>query len=165
MFFIYLHRVLFITMYQTLTFCHSIVRWFVLISLIYSIYRAYKGYTKNLPFSKFDNSIRHWTATIAHIQLIIGITLYTQSPVINYFWKNFKEALHNPDVVFFGLYHFLLMLTAIVIITIGSALTKRKANDKAKFKTMLVWYVIALIIIFLAIPWPFSPFTSRPYFR
>lgn len=152
-------------MYQTLIVFHSIFRWFVLISLIYSIYRAYRGYTKNLSFSKSDNSIRHWTATIAHIQLIIGITLYTQSPVIKYFWHNFNEALHNLDVVFFGLYHFLLMLTAIVIITIGSALTKRKATDQEKFKTMLVWYIIALVIIFLAIPWPFSPFTSRPYFR
>lgn len=152
-------------MYQTLIVFHSIVRWFVLISLVYSIYRAYRGYTKNLSFSKSDNSIRHWTATIAHMQLIIGITLYTQSPVITYFWHNFNEALHNPDVVFFGLYHFLLMLAAIVIITIGSALTKRKATDQEKFKTMLVWYFIALVIICLAIPWPFSPFTSRPYFR
>jgi cbb3-type cytochrome oxidase subunit 3 len=30
---------------------------------------------------------------------------------------------------------------------------------------MLVWFTIALIIIFIAIPWPFSPFANRPYFR
>lgn len=152
-------------MYQTLTFYHSIMRWLVLASLLYAIYRAYKGYTSNAQFSKTDNSTRHWTATISHIQLVIGITLYTQSPIIKYFWNNFNEAIHNLDTAFFGLLHIILMLTAIILITIGSALSKRKITDKEKFKTMLVWFSISLIIIFIAIPWPFSPLANRPYFR
>lgn len=152
-------------MYQTLTFYHSTMRWLVLVSLLYAIYRAYKGYTLNAKFSSTDNSIRHWTATIAHIQLVIGIILYTQSPIIKYFWQNFNEAIHNIDTTFFGLLHIILMLTAIILITIGSALSKRKTTDKDKFKTMLLWFLIALIIIFIAIPWPFSPLANRPYFR
>lgn len=152
-------------MFQTLTFYHSIVRWLVLASLVYAIYRAYKGYSTEAHFSKIDNNIRHWTATIAHIQLIIGITLYTQSPIIEYFWNNFTEAIQNLDLVFFGLLHIILMLTAIILITVGSALSKRKTTDKEKFKTMLVWFLISLIIIFIAIPWPFSPLAIRPYFR
>jgi hypothetical protein len=152
-------------MYQTLTFYHSIMRWLVLASLLYAIYRAYKGYTSNAQFSKTDNATRHWTATISHIQLVIGITLYTQSPIIKYFWNNFNEAIHNLDTAFFGLLHIILMLTAIILITIGSALSKRKMTDKEKFKTMLVWFSISLIIIFIAIPWPFSPLANRPYFR
>jgi len=141
------------------------MRWLVLTSLLYAIYRAYKGYTLNAPFSKTDNAIRHWTATIAHIQLVIGITLYTQSPIIKYFWHNFYDAIHNIEVTFFGLLHIILMLTAIILITIGSSLAKRKTTDKEKFKTMLFWFLISLIIIFIAIPWPFSPLAGRPYFR
>lgn len=152
-------------MYQTLTFYHSIMRWLVLASLLYAIYRAYKGYKLNAQFSKADNAVRHWTATIAHIQLVIGITLYTQSPIIKYFWRNFNEAIHHLDITFFGLLHIILMLTAIILMTIGSALSKRKATDKEKFKTMLVWFSISLLIIFIAIPWPFSPLANRPYFR
>lgn len=152
-------------MFQILTFCHSIMRWLVLVSLVYAIYRAYKGYASNSHFSKTDNAIRHWTATISHIQLVIGIILYTQSPIIKYFWSNFNEAIHNLDLTFFGLFHIVLMLTAITLITIGSALSKRKTIDKEKFKTILVWFLISLIIIFIAIPWPFSPFANRPYFR
>lgn len=152
-------------MYQTLTFYHSIMRWLVLASLLYAIYRAYKGYFLNSQFSKSDNAVRHWTATIAHIQLVIGITLYTQSPIIKYFWHNFKEAIHNMDVAFYGLIHIILMLTAIILITIGSSLAKGKTTDKEKFKTMLIWFLISLIIIFIAIPWPFSPLARRPYFR
>ncbi len=152
-------------MYQTLTFYHSIFRWLVLASLLYSIYRAYKGYNSKAVFTKTDNAVRHWTATIAHIQLVIGIILYSQSPIIKYFWNNFKDAVQNLDTVFFGLIHIALMLTAIILITIGSALSKRKNTDNEKFKTMLVWFSISLIIIFIAIPWPFSPLANRPYFR
>jgi hypothetical protein len=74
-----------------------------------------------------------------------------------------KEA--GWDTAFFGILHLLFMLTAIVLITIGSAKAKRMPTDEEKFKTMLTWYSIGLIIILIAIPWPFSPLASRPYFR
>lgn len=152
-------------MYQALIFYHSIVRWLVLTSLVYATYRAYKGYHTKADYSKADNSVRHWTATIAHVQLVIGIVLYAQSPVTKYFWKNFKATACNLDLAFFGLIHVALMVTAIIAITVGSALAKRKETDNEKFKTVLVWFSVALVIIFIAIPWPFSPLASRPYFR
>ncbi|MCG2614080.1 hypothetical protein LZZ85_07295 [Terrimonas sp. NA20] len=152
-------------MYQTLTFYHSFFRWLVLASLVLAIYRGCAGLIKNAAFSRSDNLVRHWTATIAHIQLMIGITLYAQSPVIKYFWNNKSAALKNLDTTFFALIHLILMLTAIVLITIGSALAKRRTADKEKFRTMLTWFAFALLIILAAIPWPFSPLANRPYWR
>jgi hypothetical protein len=152
-------------MYQTLLIAHSYIRWFVLISLFTAIYRSCKGYFSNSEFSKIDNSIRHWTATVAHIQLLVGIIIYTQSPIVKYFWGNFKEASQYLENIFFGLIHLIFMLTAIIVITIGSALAKRKQGDREKFKTMFIWFSVALLIIFLAIPWAFSPLANRPYFR
>ncbi len=109
--------------------------------------------------------MRHWTATIAHVQLVLGIILYSQSPVISYFWKNFNTAKESFELLFFGLIHIVLMLFSIVLITIGSSAAKRKTSDRYKFKTMFTWYSIALAVIFIAVPWPFSPFANRPYFR
>jgi uncharacterized membrane protein len=152
-------------MYQLLTFLHSSLRWLVLAGLIFAIYKAIRGYFQKRNFSKTDNAIRHWTATIAHIQLMVGMTLYFQSPVTRYFLKNFSTAKESFDLLFFGMIHSLIMLIAIVIITISSALTKRKPTDEEKFRTMLIGYSVAVIIIFIAIPWPFSPFANRPYFR
>jgi hypothetical protein len=152
-------------MYQTLTFCHNFMRWIVLASLLIAIFRAYRGYRSNAVFSKTDNSVRHWTATIAHIQLMIGMVLYFQSPIVKYFLTDFKVAIKSLDITFFGLIHSLLMFTAITFITIGSAKTKRKPTDREKFKTMLWWFSISLFIIFIAIPWPFSPLAARPYYR
>lgn len=144
---------------------HSILRWLVLVSLILAIFRSYSGFTKDTIFTKTDNSIRHWTATIAHVQLVVGMTLYIQNPVIKYFWANFKEMSQQLDVLFFGIIHIFLMLVAIILLTIGSAMAKRKANDKEKFRTMLLWFSLALFIISIAIPWPFSPLANRPYIR
>lgn len=152
-------------MYQALTFLHSTLRWLVLVSLIVSLYRAYRGYFRKVAFTKTDNAVRHWTATIAHTQLMVGMTLYFQSPIIKYFLNNFSTAKESFDLLFFGVIHSLLMLLAIIIITIGSSLAKRKTTSPEKFKTMFIWYTLALLIIFIAIPWPFSPFANRPYFR
>jgi cytochrome bd-type quinol oxidase subunit 2 len=131
--------------------------------LIVAVCKAINGYLSGKTFSKGDNALRHWTATMAHIQLMIGMILYFQSPLIKYFLKNKTAA--NTDSSFFGMVHSTLMLVAIVIVTIGSAMAKRKETDKDKFRTMLIWYSLALVIIFTAIPWPFSPFANRPYLR
>ena len=151
-------------MYSTILGIHSLVRWLVLISL-FSIYRAYRGWFSKKNFSKFDNTVRHYTATIAHIQLIFGLWLYFISPVIDYFLHHYKDAVHERSIRFFGMEHSVMMLTAIVLITIGSASAKRKPTDIAKFKTMAVWFSIAFLIILINIPWPFSPFASRPFIR
>lgn len=152
-------------MYSTLLSLHSLVRWFVLTSLIIAIFIAFKGWFSKKEFSRLDNSVRHWTATIAHIQLIIGLWLYFVSPIIDYFLHNYKEAVHLREIRFFGMEHSLMMITAIVIITIGSTKAKRKQTDTEKFKTMAIWFGIALLIILVSIPWTFSPLASRPYFR
>lgn len=152
-------------MYTSLLFFHSIVRWFVLASLIFAILRFYNKFKTDAVFTKTDDSIRHWTATIAHIQLTIGSVLYFISPLIKFFFAHFKEQVKNPDLAFFGLAHILLMTVSIVIITIGSALAKRKMTDKEKFRTIFIYFSIALFIIFLSIPWPFSPLANRPLIR
>lgn len=152
-------------MLATLLTIHSLTRWFVLISLVYAIYRGYKGWKGNKVFSPYDNTVRHWTATIAHIQLTIGLWLYFFSPTVDYLLHNFSEAIHLREPRFFGMEHNTMMILAIVIISLGSGKAKRKKTDYDKFKTMTVWYTIGLIIILVNIPWSFSPLTSRPDFR
>src|SRR5687768_15164465 len=110
-------------MYMTLLIVHSMFRWAVLVALIISIYRACTGYFKNKPFTSADNSLRHWTATIGHIQLIIGVILYTKSPISHFFWTNQNSSLQHA---FFPVVHAILMSVAIVVITIASAIAKRK---------------------------------------
>ena len=152
-------------MYTILLALHSLVRWLVLSSLLFAIVRAYHGWLTKKPFSKFDNTVRHTTATITHVQLIIGVWLYCISPIVNYFLHNFKEAIHIREIRFFGMEHITVMLSAMIIITIGSALAKRKPTDTQKFRTIAIWFTIGLLLILSSVPWKFSPLISRPYFR
>ncbi|AKD55432.1 hypothetical protein SD10_11475 [Spirosoma radiotolerans] len=152
-------------MYSPILALHSLLRWLVLTSLIYSIFRAWQGWYSKKPFTSKDNAIRHWTATITHLQLAIGIWLYSVSPIINYFLHHYRNAVGHREIRFFGMEHSTMMVLAIVVISFGSATAKRKQNSQEKFKTMAIWFTIGLLIILANIPWPFSPLTSRPYLR
>jgi len=152
-------------MYPILLATHSLFRWFVLLSLLYAIYCAFRGWFGNRPFTQFNNTVRHVTATMAHIQLTLGITIYCISPIIEYFFQNFKDALKIREVRFFGMEHSLMMFFAVVMISVGSAKAKRDGTDREKFRSMALWFTIGLLIILISIPWPFSPLASRPYYR
>lgn len=134
-------------------------------ALLVAIGCAYNGWYTNRKFSRFDNAVRQWTATIAHIQLILGLWLYVISPFANQFLKDFNNSVHQRDLRFFGMEHSLMMFIAIALVTVGAVTTKRKPVDNDKFRAMAIWYTIALLIIVASIPWVFSPFTSRPNFR
>jgi magnesium-transporting ATPase (P-type) len=152
-------------MYYFVLALHSLVRWFVLAGLLFALYRGYSGWLGRKHFGPTDNFARIFAATIAHTQLVIGLVLYVVSPIVHYFLHNFKIAVHERNIRFFGMEHITMMLIAIVLITIGSIRAKRKELDQEKFKTMAIWFTIALLIILLSIPWAFSPLTSRPSFR
>jgi len=152
-------------MYSFLLATHSLTRWLVLVSLLYSIFIAYRGWLFKKPFTKAEGVIRIVTTTIAHIQLVIGVWLYCISPVVSYFLHNFSTAMRERQIRFFGMEHITMMIIAITVLTIGSAKTKRKPTDQEKFKTMAIWFTLALVIILSSIPWSFSTLTARPNFR
>lgn len=152
-------------MYQTLLTVHSLVRWISLVLLVYMIIRAYSGWLSSGKFTSGDSSIRKWTITSLHLQLIIGIILYFISPITTYFIGHFSQTVGTRSIRFFGMEHVIMMLAAIVIATIGSARSKRRAEDILKFKTLAIWLTISLILILAAMPWPFSQAISRPWFR
>lgn len=152
-------------MYSNLLFLHSLTRWLVLISLVFAIIRSGIAYSSKAKFTSGDNHLRHWTATFAQIQMVIGMVLYTQSPWIKSFWSDFSEGLKNTESLFFSLIHIILMLAAVGFITTGSSMAKRIESDRSKFRIMLIWFSVSLILIAIAIPWPFSPLANRPYFR
>lgn len=152
-------------MYSILLSLHSWVRWLVLVSLLLALFVAYRGWFGKRAFSKGDDSVRHWTATIAHIQFLIGLGLYFISPIVDHFLSHFGEAVHQRIPRFFGMEHSTMMFIAIAVISTGSAKAKRMQTDRDKYKTMAIWFTIGLLLILSSIPWAFSPLVSRPHFR
>lgn len=152
-------------MYYLTLSLHSLIRWLVLLSLLFMLADSYRGWRLNKPYTAFNNKVRIITAAIAHVQLVVGLVLYFISPVVNYFLHHFSTAIRIRDIRFFGMEHIAMMLIGITLITIGSVKAKRKSTGQDKFRVQAIWLTIALVIIFLSVPWSFSPFTSRPLFR
>lgn len=152
-------------MYPLLLPLHSLIRWFVLIFLLLSIFRGFQGIIKNQVFSNLDNHIRTITVKVVQLQFCIGIALYFLSPISRYFLTNFKSAIHLREIRFFGLEHITMMVLAVAIITIGSDRITKASSDQHKYKIMAIWFGIGLLLILVSIPWSFSPFTNRPNFR
>lgn len=152
-------------MYPLFLPLHSLIRWFVLIFLLFSIFRGFRGIIKNQVFSTFDNNIRIITVKVVQLQFCIGIVLYFLSPISRYFLRDFNSAIHLREIRFFGLEHITMMVLAVAIITIGSDRINKASSDQHKYKIMAIWFGIGLLLILVSIPWSFSPFTSRPNFR
>ncbi|RYG05955.1 MAG: hypothetical protein EOO02_02180 [Chitinophagaceae bacterium] len=150
-------------MFGSLLFFHSLVRWVLFILMLVAVIIAWFGFRYSRPFTRSANALRHWTATSAHIQLMIGIVLYAKSPWVKLFQQSKFRA--GNEAVFFGMIHISGMLVAIVLLTIGSAKAKREKTDTLKYRTMFRWFFAALILIMILIPWPFSPLSSRGLFR
>ncbi|WP_337044116.1 hypothetical protein [Emticicia sp. 17c] len=143
-------------MYETFVAIHSVFRWLVLLSIMYTIGRSIEGLLSKRAYTKTDNIARTIAGSISHTQLLIGFTLYfVLSPITGYFIKSGSGG--NHEIWFFGIYHIAMMFTSIVVMTVGSSIAKRATTDKAKFKTIVIYFSIALLLIFMAIPW-FRPF-------
>ena len=69
-------------------------------------------------------------------------------------------AMKDATTRFWAVEHISSMLIAIVLITIGHISYKKTQNAS---KTT-VFYVIALLLIVLAMPWPFREGIGRPWF-
>jgi hypothetical protein len=152
-------------MYSILLSLHSVTRWLVLLILLVSLLYSWKRYQRKVPFTSKGETLRLWTVIISHIQASLGLILYFMSPIVTYFLFHFSEAVHERELRFFGMEHITVMISAVVVITIGSAKVKREPNDVLKHKKMLIWFGIGLFLILTSIPWSFSPLINRPNFR
>ena len=64
--------------------------------------------------------------------------------------------MRNGYFRFFGIEHILLMLVAMILAHVGRALSRKALSDEKKHKQAAIWYSLALLLVLVAIPWPFS---------
>jgi len=133
-------------MYPALVHSHSGLRWILLILLLATIFSAFGKRDGKVPFSAGDRKLSLFTLIAAHLQAVLGLLLYFVSLKVDFS----STTMSNPTSRFFTMEHTLMMLIAIILITVGYRHAKA-ANAKKVF----TFYLIALIIILIAIPWPF----------
>ncbi|MTI39589.1 cytochrome B [Fulvivirga lutimaris] len=138
-------------MYDILRSAHSGLRWLVLAALVIAIVNSFGKTKGGVTFANKDKKKALFALIFTHIQFLIGLVLYFISPKVV-----FSGASMKDDVLrFFLVEHVSLMVLAIILITVGYSKAKRTAMDGKKFKTIMVYYIIGLILILASIPWPF----------
>jgi hypothetical protein len=138
-------------MYNSLLHFHSGTRWIVLILLLFTILNSYSNWKTGKSFGVKDKLSALLTLIFTHIQLLVGLILYFMSP-----WVRFGSGMmSDAKLRFYTIEHFIMMIAAVAVITIGYSRSKKAENDKVKHRKLFVWYLIALLIIMAAIPWPF----------
>ena len=98
------------------------------------------------------------------IQLLIGLILYFTGAWFEAL-KHIGESMKDPMLRFFTVEHSLMMIIAWILVHAGRISVKKASTPNAKFKKTLIYFGIALLIILIAIPWPFREAVTRPWFR
>jgi uncharacterized membrane protein SirB2 len=79
--------------------------------------------------------------------------------------SDMAASMKSSALRFWAVEHITGMVIAIVIGTIGYSRAKRSADNAVAYKRVFWGYLLALIIIFLTIPWPFrAEGIARPWF-
>ena len=138
-------------MNNILVHAHSGLRWVALILLLLAIVNAFTSST----YEKKHRLINLFAMVSLHTQLLLGIALYFTSPKVEFVNGWISSAVEHGMYRFYNLEHVLMMVIAIVFITIGHSKSKKGNSPTEKFKPIKLWYIMGLILILAAIPWPF----------
>lgn len=133
---------------------HSILRWVLLLLLLVAIFNSLVA--GNRPFIRSDARTGSILVIFADVQLLLGLALWFMGSkgykVIEQ--QGWSAAMKGADR-FFVIEHFAGMFIAIILLHIGKAQGRKAISDAAKHRRTLVFYLLALLIILVSIPWPF----------
>lgn len=129
-------------------FAHSLLRYAVLLTVAAAGLLHLRGWLAQKALLNGDRAISAWAMVLCHIQLVIGLILY----LIN--WGTYA-TMRGAMGRFWKMEHIGAMVIAIALVTIGRMSSKRAIDERTKQKRIAIYYLIALVLILWAIPWPF----------
>lgn len=138
-------------MYIEIKHIHSIVASLLLALLLVSIFFNAYGWIAKKPFTKANKLMALLGLISVHTQFLIGLILYFVSPLG---FSNFSgESMKNAQSRLYILEHPFVMIVALVLITIGYSKLKWLTTDNVKYKRVVLYYSIGLLLILSRIPW------------
>jgi uncharacterized membrane protein len=133
--------------YSIFRHLHSGFRYIVFILILVAIIQSLLGWFGKKPYTEVNRKINLFTLISAHTQLLIGIILYFLSPFVQFNSNTMKDSTTR----YFTVEHWVMMLIAIALITIGHSKAKKTETSESKHKTIAIFYTIAFLVILVAI--------------
>jgi hypothetical protein len=102
---------------------------------------------------------------VADLQLLLGLALYfVWSPSTSQARADFGAAMKDPTLRYWAVEHSSAMLLAVVCVHVGKVLVGKATSDPSRHRWTVLWFGIALALIVVMSPWPFSG-VARPFWR
>lgn len=141
--------------YTAFKHLHSMWAYVVILLLAVAVANALMGIIGKRTFGVRDLRFSLFTLIAAHLQIVIGIVVFFVSPLIQWFNSNQEVSgiMKNSDLRLYNLEHPLMMIIGIILITIGFSKHKKADSSSGKFRSIFIFYTIALILILARIPW------------
>jgi cell division protein FtsW (lipid II flippase) len=149
---------------QTLLVLHNLVRWLILLFGLWTLISAISGLAAKRNYTTADGRANFFFMLSMDIQLLIGLILYFSGVWFDRL-KHLGDNMKDPALRFFTMEHGLLMIIAWILVHAGRISVKKAVTPQSKFKKTLIYFGIALLLILIAIPWPFREAVARPWFR
>lgn len=143
---------------------HDLVRWLIIIFALWTVFSAISGLSGKRPYTASANRSNLLFMISMDIQLVLGLILYFNNGWFDKL-KSLGVYMKDAEQRFFTLEHWLLMLIAWVLVHAGRTSVKKASAPRAKYRKTLIYFGIALLLILIAIPWPFREALGRPWFR
>jgi len=118
-----------------------------MVLVLLAILLSLAGWLGGRPYLKSNRLINLFAMISAHTQLLIGIILYFLSPLVQFN----SQTMKDPTTRYWTVEHLTMMLFAIVLITIGHSRSKKLVQPQAKHRAIAIYYILALLVIVLAI--------------
>lgn len=138
---------------------HSIIRWAVLLLAVWAIVEAWRGRS-----GSYAGKAGLFFTIALDVQLLLGVTLFFLSPIVSTALSDMRVAMKAAPLRFWAVEHTSMMVLALVVAHGARILAKRATDAAAKAKRCLIGFSVALVLILLAIPWPFRMAIARPLF-
>ena len=105
------------TGYSFVLFCHSLLRWAVVLAGLLAFGSALHGLMMRRTMGPGDERVRRAFVGLFDLQFLLGLALYFFfSPIVDAFWDAPRVAMKEHTVRFFGIEHVTTMLIASVVL-------------------------------------------------
>ena len=135
------------SIYEIFKDLHSGFRYIVFLLVVLAIAQSVLGWLGKKPYTELNRKINLFALISAHTQLLIGLVLFFLSPNVQFN----SDTMKNDVTRYFTVEHWLGMVVAIVLITIGHSKAKKNELSEGKFKTITIFYSLAFFIIIATI--------------
>jgi hypothetical protein len=143
---------------------HNVLRWVILISLLYAIVKSWSVMNAKGLFSAGDRKGALILLISAHLTLLIGLYqwLFGRFGLISTSLPEGTVLMKDRFYRFFWVEHPFGMVLAIALITVGYSTVKKGTVTPGLGKKAFWLLLIALVVLLATIPWPGRVGIGRP---